>query len=160
MNKLFTVITLFLTLFCWNVNFGQNPEGVSYSSYGEKISPEKPFDPLAAKSQFDSLKVGDTLDIKFSTRVKDVCKMKGCWMILDLPGEEVRVTFKDYGFFVPKDIEDREVIVAGKAYLEEISVEDQKHYAGDAGKTEEEIALINEPVLTRSFLAHGVLLKE
>ncbi len=160
MKKIISVITLFLTLFCWNISFAQNSKDVSYSSYGEKISQEKAIEPLAAKTQFDLLKVGDTLDLKFSTKVKSVCKMKGCWMILDLPGEEVRVTFKDYGFFVPKDIEDREVIVAGKAYLEEISVDDQKHYAEDEGKTEEEIALINEPVLTRSFLAHGVLLKE
>ncbi len=161
MNKLFSVIALFLAIFCWNMNFAQNySEDGSYAIYGEKISSENALGPLAAQNHFESLTPGDTLNIKFSTKVKSLCKMKGCWMVLELPGEEVRVSFKDYGFFVPKDIEDREVIVAGKAYLEEVSVENQKHYAKDAGKTPEEITLINEPALTRSFMAHGVLVKE
>ncbi|HEY9184884.1 MAG TPA: DUF4920 domain-containing protein [Salegentibacter sp.] len=149
-----------MALFLWNMSFAQNSVAASYSSYGEKISHEKTMEPLRAQTKFDLLKIGDTIDLKFSTKVKSVCKMKGCWMVLELPGDEVRVTFKDYGFFVPKDIQNKEVIVAGKAYLEEISVEDQKHYARDEGKTPEEIDLIKKPALTRSFVAHGVLLKE
>ena len=37
--------------------------------------------------------------------VKQVCQMMGCWMELTPAGETagIRVTFKDYGFFVPKD---------------------------------------------------------
>jgi hypothetical protein len=37
--------------------------------------------------------------------VKKVCQMMGCWMELVPAGETagIRVTFKDYGFFVPKD---------------------------------------------------------
>lgn len=154
-------IAIFVGLVTWNISGAQNISiSDDYSFYGERISSEEVLDVLQAKNHFESLKPGDTLDLKFATSVKNVCKMKGCWMILELPGEEVRVTFKDYGFFVPKNIEDREVIVAGKAYLEELSVEDQKHYAEDAGKTEEEIAMIKEPLQTRSFLAHGVLLKQ
>ena len=39
-------------------------------------------------------------------KVRRACEKKGCWM--ELAGAEgigpgMRVTFKDYGFFVPKD---------------------------------------------------------
>jgi hypothetical protein len=82
-------------------------------------------------------------------------------MKLDLPGEEdVMVKFKDYGFFVPKDIYQKEVVVHGEAYVTEVSVEEQQHYAKDSGKTEEEIAAIDQPKRTLSFEANGVLIKE
>ena len=83
-------------------------------------------------------------------------------MTLDLPdtNEDPMVKFKDYGFFVPKDIEGEEVIVEGIAFIEETSVEDLKHFAEDAGKSKEEIESITEPSKSPGFLAHGVLLKE
>lgn len=82
-------------------------------------------------------------------------------MTLDLPQEEdVMVKFKDYEFFVPKDIEEKEVIVKGKAFVAEVSVDEQRHYAEDNGQTAEEVAEITEPKRTLSFLADGVLIKE
>jgi hypothetical protein len=72
--------------------------------------------------------------------------------------KEVMVKFKDYGFFVPTDATG-EVIVNGKAFVKETSVDELQHYAEDAGKSPEEIAKITEPKKTLSFLADGVLLK-
>ena len=74
--------------------------------------------------------------------------------------EQVMVKFKDYGFFMPKNIAGKEVIVNGKAYVTEVSVEEQRHYAEDAGMSSEEIAMITEPKKTYSFEADGVLLIE
>jgi hypothetical protein len=68
------------------------------------------------------------------------------------------VKFKDYGFFMPKDIAGREVIMEGTAYREVVSVDELKHLAKDAGKSEEEIAKITEPKEELQFLAHGVIL--
>jgi len=86
---------------------------------------------------------------------------KGCWMELDLPGEEdIMVKFKDYGFFVPKDIAHKEVVVLGKAFVTKVSLEEQQHYAEDSGKIEEEIAAIYQPKRTLSFEANGVLIKK
>lgn len=131
-----------------------------YTSYGGEISASLNLDGEDIREKYSNLKPGDTLELSFASKVNSVCKMKGCWMYLDIPGDdEVRVTFKDYEFFVPKDIENREVIVSGKAYLSELSVEDQRHFAEDAGKSEDEIAQITEPKHTKSFLADGVLLK-
>lgn len=133
-----------------------------YRSFGEKISSENSISAQEMKQRYNELNVGDTILAKFSTTVKSVCKMKGCWMTLDLPGaeEEPMVKFKDYAFFVPRDIEGREVIVEGIAFVEETPVEDLKHFAMDAGKSQEDIDKISQPEKTLSFLAHGVLLKE
>ena len=43
-------------------------------------------------------------------------------------------------------------------FVNEVSVDEQRHYAEDAGKSKEEIALITEPKKTYSFEADGVLL--
>lgn len=109
---------------------------------------------------YGAIKQGDTLDMAFSSTVNSVCKNKGCWMRLALTdNKEVMVKFKDYGFFVPKDIEQDTAVVQGKAFVTEMSVEDQRHFAMDAGKSEEEIAAITEPKRTYSFVADGVLIK-
>ena len=92
-------------------------------------------------------------------KIVDVCAKKGCWMTLDMGEETVMVRFKDYGFFVPTDASG-EVVINGKAFVNEISVDDLKHYAEDAGKSAEEIAKITEPEITMSFEADGVLLKK
>lgn len=133
----------------------------SYNSFGDEINLESAISASEALNKFNSLKPGDTLDLKFTSKIKNVCKKKGCWMILELPeGEDVRVTFKDYGFFVPKDSENTDVIVEGKAFINEMSIEDQKHYAEDEGKSEAEIAAITSPEVSRAFIANGVLLKK
>lgn len=136
-------------------------QDVKYASFGKKITAS---DALTAKRMavhYESMSVGDTIDSKMIAKVDEVCQAKGCWMKLDLPnGEQVMVKFKDYGFFMPKDISGKEVIINGKAYVSEVSVDEQRHYAEDGGATAEEIAKITEPKKTLSFLADGVLLKE
>jgi uncharacterized protein (DUF302 family) len=79
-------------------------------------------------------------------------------MLLDIGANEAMVKFKDYGFFMPKNIADKEVIVNGKAFVSEVSIEEQRHYAEDAGKSEDEIAKIIEVKKTLSLEADGVLL--
>lgn len=140
----------------------EKAEELAYHSYGEEISSDPSLSSAEMQEKYEELNPGDTINVSFLTTVNSVCKKKGCWMTLDLPEEEedVMVTFKDYGFFVPKEIERKEVIVNGKAYIAEVSVEEQKHYAEDNGKTDAEIAAITEPKRTLSFLADGVLLKE
>ena len=61
---------------------------------------------------------------------------------------------------MPKNIADKEVIVNGKAFVSEVSIEEQRHYAEDAGKSEDEIAKIIEVKKTLSLEADGVLLIE
>ncbi|MEJ2113782.1 MAG: DUF4920 domain-containing protein, partial [Flavobacteriaceae bacterium] len=61
---------------------------------------------------------------------------------------------------VPKDISGKVVIIQGKAFINEVPVDELRHYAEDAGKSEEEIAQITSPKKTYSCEAEGVLLKQ
>ena len=132
----------------------------SYSSFGEKISDKNLLSKKEIIETYKNLKVGDTAIVKFAAKVNEVCQSKGCWMRLNIGDQEAMVKFKNYGFFMPKNIANKEVIVHGKAFIAEISIEEQRHYAEDAGKSEEEIAVIIEVEKTLSFEADGVLLIE
>ena len=67
------------------------------------------------------------------------------------------VRFTDYGYFVPQDLVGKTVVVEGKAKVKETSVDWQKHYAEDLGKSKEEIEKIKEPKRDISIVADGVL---
>lgn len=98
---------------------------------------------------------------KVKGEIKEVCAMKGCWMTIDLPnGQTMRVTFKDYGFFVPKNSQGYPVIIEGVATKKITDVATLKHYAEDAGKSQEEIDAITSPRLEYAFEAIGVIIQE
>lgn len=136
----------------------QDPQ---YSSFGEAITDEDAITAQTMSEKYAAMKEGDTTLVTLRATVNEVCQAKGCWMKLDFPnGQEAMVKFKDYGFFVPKDISGKEVVIRGNAFVEEMSIEEQKHYAEDEGKSQEEIKAITQPKKTYSFIADGVLLKE
>lgn len=145
MNKLKFLICF---LFVSSVAIGQK-----YDSYGDKIKAKGAVPALELVSEADQVKI--------EGEVESVCKMKGCWVKLKLAdGETMRVTFKDYGFFVPKDIEGKKIVLQGEAKVKTTSVEDLQHYAKDGGKSEAEIALITEPKKEMGFVATGVLIEK
>ena len=91
--------------------------------------------------------------------VTEVCQKKGCWMMLKKEnGETMRVTFKDYGLFMPKDIAGKEVVIRGKAYSDTVTVDVLRHFAEDAGKSQAEIEAITEPEIALAFEADGVVI--
>lgn len=111
----------------------------------------------AMGKEFDQLKEGDTLRVTFTSTIKEVCQKKGCWMQVDLDEEKSSfVRFKDYGFFAPMNAGGHEVVMQGKAFVSVVSIDELKHYAKDAGKSEEEIAAITEPKVTYAFEADGI----
>jgi hypothetical protein len=65
--------------------------------------------------------------------VRKACTRKGCWMELSSAdkGPGVRVTFKDYGFFVPLDSAGSSAKVEGLVKLAELSEETAKHYESE-----------------------------
>jgi len=131
---------------------------MNYTSIGDEIDSDNVLSKEEIIEKYKNLKPGDTVAVKFTSEVKEVCQNKGCWMKMDMGEQEAMVKFKDYGFFMPKDLAGEEVIVSGKAFVEEMSVDEQRHYAEDAGKSPEEIAAITEPKRTLSFVSNGVLI--
>jgi len=95
---------------------------------------------------------------KITAKVTEVCLEKGCWMKVDKGnGETMMVRFKDYGFFMPKDIVGKTVVLEGEAKQKEVSVKQQQHFAQDAGKSKAEIEKIKEVKKETQFIAKGVL---
>ncbi|MFK8060527.1 MAG: DUF4920 domain-containing protein, partial [Polaribacter sp.] len=89
-----------------------------YEYFGDKISAENTISSKDLLAKLNTMKVGDTIDVKFSSSIKEVCVKKGCWMKLPLGEEaETMVRFKDYGFFMPLDSKGKQVIVNGKAFV-------------------------------------------
>lgn len=132
-----------------------------YGIFGKNMDLEGIVTAAHMAQVYDGLSVSDSVPTKFRGKVTDVCKKMGCWMKVELEdGKEAMVRFVDYGFFVPKDIAGKEVVVNGLAFVEEMSVRDQRHYAKDGGKSESEIAEIVAPKRIYGFQADGVLLKE
>ena len=159
MKKSFFIIAA-TTLIISCKNNAQSVTTEGYKSFGKLITTDKAIETAAIGEQYKTLKIGDTINVKFKSTIQDVCQNKGCWMKLDVAEKEQSfVKFKDYAFFMPKDSKGQEVIVNGKAFVSEISVDEQKHYAEDKGESKAVIDAIVAPKLTYSFLADGVLLK-
>jgi hypothetical protein len=127
--------------------------------FGEEISADGA---ISYAELMEQMGEQGSMMVKVRGTVQEVCQAKGCWMnIAGTEGEDaMMVQFKDYGFFVPKDIAGREVIMEGEASYQETPVEELRHYAEDAGKSAEEIAAITEPKRELRFMASGVILLE
>jgi hypothetical protein len=124
--------------------------------YGEAITP----DSAIAIGELAAL-MGDKkeLAVKLTGEISAVCQKKGCWMEIKNPnGVAMRVTFKDYGFFMPKDASGRTAIMQGVAKVEETSIADLKEYAKDAGDNKAAIDAIKETKKELVFEANGVIL--
>ncbi|MFY7742832.1 MAG: DUF4920 domain-containing protein [Flavobacterium sp.] len=133
----------------------------NFKSFGDSISMEGVISKEELLAKFETLKEGDTVEVKFRSEIKDVCQKKGCWMNMSLADEKnTFVRFKDYGFFMPLNAAGSEAIVNGKAYISVETVDELKHYAKDAGKSQAAIDSITEPKVSYSFLSNGVLIKE
>lgn len=64
-------------------------------------------------------------------RVSRVCKKKGCFFIAQDGNTVVRVSFRDYGFFVPTDISGRRVMLVGELVEKSLSPEQAAHFRAD-----------------------------
>ena len=123
-------------------------------------APVKAKHAMAYEDLLPKMATVDSLPAKVKGKVSEVCQKKGCWMTLtsDKPNvPEMRVTFKDYAFFMPKDLAGKHVVIDGYAYVETTSIDQLRHFAHDAGKSKLEIMAITEPKKEVSFEAAGVL---
>ena len=97
------------------------------------------FDAAAAVSLANLLDDAEALagkQIVVQTRVAKVCQKKGCFFIAQQGAHSVRVSFKDYGFFVPTDSGGKEVTLLGELVEREVSEAEARHFAEDLGGAE------------------------
>lgn len=144
MNQQLLILVLFIV----------TPFVVKAQSFGDKLSDRKA---IPATTLTKALGDQEAMQVKIEGEIKEVCQMKGCWMTVDAGnGTEIRVTFKDYGFFVPKDAAGKKVVFEGEAKYETVDVKTLQHIAEDAGKSQDEIDAITTPETKLTFVATGV----
>ena len=123
------------------------------ANYGGKVEGKETCSLTEAVSKYSDYK---EKAITTTAKVEKVCQKKGCWMQVRDGKQTMRVTFKDYSFFVPKDLDGKKVKMTGKVMRKEVSVDEQKHYLEDAGASKAEIAKITKPSFEYRFVADGV----
>ena len=127
----------------------------SLNFYGEKITTDNviDYDTFIENSKIVSKS-------KIEGTILSSCPKKGCWMQVKIDSDTIQVTFKDYGFFVPKTgLENKKTILEGYPKQDTISIKMLKHFAEDAGKSQKEIDKITKPEYKISFIADGVIIK-
>lgn len=77
----------------------------------------------------------DYLDapVRIDARITQVCQKKGCFMIATSGEHAVRISFKDYAFFVPTDTGGKTVTLTGMLIERTLSEEKAAHFREDAG---------------------------
>jgi len=78
-------------------------------------------------------------EVTLETEVAQVCEKKGCFFVASEGENSVRITFKDYGFFIPTDSKGKKVKLVGMFEMKTLSEGQAKHYAEDAGAEPDEI---------------------
>jgi hypothetical protein len=99
---------------------------------GDKISPGPR---LNVQRLLDAPSNHQGKSVRVEGDVRQACTRKGCWMELapsaQTKGPGVRVTFKDYGFFVPLDSAGAKASVEGIVQVSELSEETARHYESE-----------------------------
>ena len=98
-------------------------EGPAQAVYGAAPAGVAPVRTL--EETLTEANVGRTVAVR--ARVAEVCRMKGCWMVLTDGALTARVTFKDYGFFVPKDLAGKTVVAEGTLSRKTLTADEAEH---------------------------------
>jgi hypothetical protein len=147
-------LSLFILVALSNVSFGQK--------LGKQYGPVKVDTSLSvnvpAIVEVMSQK-SERTEFTFSAPLVEICQAAGCWVTVNNgKGDAFRVRFKDH-FTIPVKTKPGTVAYFhGFAYWDEISVEMQKHFAEDAGRSKEEIDKIIHPRKEFCFEADGIVL--
>ena len=130
------------------------------ASYGPvEVDIEKAMSVEEMLNDFES-KTGKS-EYTFEGELTEVCSKAGCWVNINKGnGETFMVRFKDH-FTIPTDTEiGTSAYLHGILYRDTVTVDLLKHFAEDAGKSQEEIDAITEPKFELGFEADGITFKK
>ena len=103
-----------------------------YEVFGSRIS--QLGEPMSLAAIIADAAAHTGKEVFVTARVAQVCQRKGCFFIAQDGDALARVTFKDYGFFIPTDSDGKQVTLVGTFTKKTISEAQARHYAEDAGK--------------------------
>ena len=126
--------------------------------YGAKVQTVNAIDIARIPAQ---LETKESFKTTVKARVLDVCPKKGCWLTLAVnDSTTAMVKMKDYGFFLPVAAKGKTIVLDGDVALISTPVEELKHYAKDAKKSQAEIDAITQPKKEIRFTASGITIVE
>jgi hypothetical protein len=97
--------------------------------------------------------------VKVEGKVEGVCQERGCWLVVRDGKSEMRVTFKDYSFFVPKDSAGKRVTLEGLVVKKTITEDHARHYAEESGGKVDPLT-IKGPQEVITMVAAGVSIQD
>ncbi|NNK52709.1 MAG: DUF4920 domain-containing protein [Xanthomonadales bacterium] len=74
-------------------------------------------------------------EVLVHTRIAKVCQKKGCFFVATEGAATARITFKDYGFFIPTDSGGKQATLHGVFSRQPVSQAEAEHYAKDLGES-------------------------
>lgn len=157
MKRLFLLVTTMLIVLAACKSSAET-SGDGTGAFGAKISTDgaKPITELTTL-------MGDKTmvpNLKISGEILKSCQNKGCWMTVKNGDKEVRVTFKDYAFFVPKNCAGKTAYMEGLAKWDTTKVDVLRHLAEDGGMSKEEAEKkYTKDEVELTFEATGVVIK-
>ena len=144
-KNLVAIAIVSVGFFACNNSSTSNTDKGAPTKFGSEMSKGGTIIPVSELAQ----KIGTQkqMTAKVEGTAVAVCQAKGCWMTIqsDPTAEPMMVKFKDYAFFMPKDLAGKKVVCEGIATKSITPVDELRHYAEDEGKSAEEIAKITQP---------------
>ncbi len=129
--------------------------GDYYGTDVSDVAVEKAISVKNLENKFKDQKMVE--DIVVKGEVTDVCEKRGCWVTIKTEnGSSFFVKMKDYAFFVPIALKGKNVVLEGNAEKKITSVDELRHYAKDAKKSQTEINAITSPKEEIRFVANGI----
>jgi hypothetical protein len=89
---------------------------------------------------------------QLETKISKVCQKKGCFFIAQQNEHIIRVSFKDYSFFVPTDSSGKTVILAGQLIQKKMTQKQAKHFNSDLQSNSDSI----KPGVVYEIVANSV----
>ncbi|KAF2326872.1 DUF4920 domain-containing protein [Flavobacterium daemonense] len=165
MKKIIYTIVLFLGVFTWSFSQEAVEKNVPPSGnalvgdyYGADVSNVITSNAISVEKlegKFANQKKLENVAVKGI--VTDVCEKRGCWLTIKTEnGSSFFVKMKDYAFFVPIALKGKNVVLEGDAEKKITPVDELKHYAKDAKKSQVEINTITAPKEEIRFVANGI----
>lgn len=96
-------------------------------------------------------------EVRISTRISSVCQKKGCFFIASEGEAWARITFADYGFFIPTDSSGRQATLVGTFSRRTLTPEQAAHYAEDLSA---EPGKIDQPQFEYQIVATSVMITQ
>lgn len=158
MKQILTSIALAAALICGATNVqAQSKTG---DTHGQTFTVQNPMDVATFTKAMANTDKMENVQVRGT--ITQVCQMAGCWVKLkNDKGEDVFVKFpehaKVHGFTIPKGDAGMTVVVNGVATRTVTSVEDQRHFAEDAGVAGADLDKITEPKVELRIDATGIV---